>query len=81
MKILEERALSRPTFHLLRLTFHGFLERCENAAGGLFSILPDDSALADVVGDVAGSIGEANDRFCADIGNHTAKSFSALLVE
>ena len=25
-----------PSFHVSRLTFNGFLERCENAAGGLF---------------------------------------------
>ena len=48
---------------------------------GFFSILLDDSAFADIVGDIAGGIGEANDRFCADIGNHAGKSFPALLVE
>lgn len=48
---------------------------------GFFSTLLDDSAFADIVGDIAGGIGEANDRFCADIGNHVGKSFPALLVE
>ena len=41
----------------------------------------DDSACADVVGDIAGGIGEADDRLRADVGDHAVKTFSALLVE
>ena len=41
----------------------------------------DDSVCADVVGDIAGGVGEADDRLRADVGDHAVKTFSALLVE
>lgn len=39
------------------------------------------SVCADVVGYIAGGIGEADDRLCADIGNHIVETFSAFFVE
>ena len=96
MKSLEERALSLPhfTFYVLRFTVSWSDARTPHGNGrvlarrgragekdGFFSILLDDSAFTDVVGDIAGGIGEANHRFRANIGNHAGKSFPALLVE
>src|ERR1700687_5126937 len=52
----------------------------EESEGTQF-LVRDKSARADVVGDIAGGVGEADDRLCANVGDHIVKSFPALLVE
>src|SRR5574342_59910 len=41
----------------------------------------DDSAFADIVCEIAGRIGEADDCLCAYVSNHAVKASSTLLVE
>src|SRR5256885_7564982 len=53
----------------------------ESCGSGRAILIRDGSACADVVGDIAGRVGEADHRLRADVCDHAVKTFSTLLVE